>query len=119
LLKELYVATHNALRRGLENPVNQQDTLFGAIFNGNGMPYDFVRIIAQEIIRVDILPCSIYAAIGKAFSQQFPACFCFGFLDRILTTSTCSLLQIFAQPTPNYGPAGKTLCLKSYIYILL
>lgn len=27
LLKELYVATHNALRRGLENPVNQQDTI--------------------------------------------------------------------------------------------
>ena len=27
LLKELYIATHNALRRGLENPVKQQDTI--------------------------------------------------------------------------------------------
>ena len=27
LLKELYIATLNALRRGLENPINQQDTI--------------------------------------------------------------------------------------------
>lgn len=28
LLKELYIATLNALRRGLKNPINQQDTIF-------------------------------------------------------------------------------------------
>jgi hypothetical protein len=53
-----YFCTAALILRAQEN---QWQVLFGAIFNGNGMPYDFVRIIAQEIIRVDITSHNHYA----------------------------------------------------------